>query len=308
MLHILFVPGTFGTTIHYILRAFSTTYMTDRLLTTAYRDLVTIDGSMHSFDKTGHWLCKHELEDAVNGKIVLPNITTPIYPMPDYHADEIINLFRDNFPLDKYVFIYINSIEYAEINMLAQYHKVSTGVLNKTIDIFCSNNVDDIIKWNNEYTHWSELQLWELREWLSIFYPVWVQEWIDARQYADPTWLYISSEEILSNPFTTFRTILDYSGELDNTLMSKFNEFVGYWQTKQQYLLDEYELINRIVNTSISNESFNWSNLNIIAESIIQQKLRINGYEIKCYNLNEFPTSSIDLHNLLEPYESNITQ
>ena len=300
-LHILFVAGTFGTTLQYVLQAYSTKYTTNQLLSNSYQSLVTADGSMHLFQKTGHWSCKQLLEDAVNGKIAVPLITTPAYPMPDYCASEVIEFFKDNFPLDKYVFVYIDSTEYAEINMLAQYYKVANGVLNKTLNIFCGNNVNDIINWNNEYTHWSNMQHWELREWLSIFYPVWVQEWIDGRQYADPTWLCISSKEILSNPHKTFQNILDYSGGIDNTLITKFDEFVDYWRSKQQYLIDEYELINRIVSTAISNESFNWSDLHIIAESIIQQKLRANGYKIKCYNLNEFPTSSIDLHNLLEP-------
>lgn len=161
MLHILFVPGTFGSTIQYILRAFSTTYTTDRLPNISYADMITADGSMHSFYKTGHYLKRTDLENLTEGSI--PNITTPIYPMLDYHADEVINFFKDNFPTDKYIFIYINSIEYAEINMLAQYYKISNGVPNLSIGMFCGDNAHNIVNWNSNYKHWSEMQTWELR-------------------------------------------------------------------------------------------------------------------------------------------------
>lgn len=297
-MNILFVPGTFGTTVQYILRAFSTTYISIKL-PMDYRDLVIEDGSMHSFAKIGHYLCQSELEDIVSGKSEKPILTSPIYPMQDFHANEVINFFKDNFSLDKYIFIYINSIKYAEINMLAQYYKNETGQL--PVQKFCGDNIHNIIKWNSNYTHWNEMQQWELREWISIFYPIWVQEWMEAKQYADPNWMCISTQEILDNPYEVFSKLLHYSGPVDLESIPIFNEFVRYWSARQQFLEDEYKLINCIVNTTILNEPFTWSELNIVAEAIIQQHLRKNGFEIKCYNLNKFPQNSIDLHNLLEP-------
>jgi len=300
MLHILFVPGTFGSTIQYILRAFSTTYSADRLPNITYADMITPDGSMHSYYKTGHYVWKYELDDLVGGLIDKPLITSPIYPMPDFHADELINFFKINFPDDKYVFVYVDSLEYAEINMLAQYYKIAKGVSNKTLEIFCGKNEHNIINWNINYKHWSEMQLWELREWLSTFYPTWVQGWIDSYNYADQNWLSVSSKEILDNPHDTFLKVLNYSGEIDSNLISTFSDFTTHWRSQQQYLLDEYNLIKKIVQTSIANEPYEWSELNIISEAIIQQHLRSNGYEIACYELNKFPTSSTVLHSLLE--------
>ena len=302
-MHILFVPGLFGTTLQYLLRTFGSTYASSQLVrypNLSHGDIITADGSMHTFYKTGHYCTKDELTSLINGTIAKPDITTPTYPMVDYHADEVINFFKNNFPTDKCVLMYADSVEYAEINMLAQYYKCAIGVINQTIGIFCGDNFHNIVNWNSNYTHWTDMQQWELREWLSIFYPTWIAEWIDANSYADPNWLTVSSKELLDNTQETFQNILEYSGGINQMLISDLHEFTTYWRSKQQYLLDEYSLIKKIVQTTIANEPFRWEELNVIAESIIQQHLRLNGYEIKCYNLNVFPTSSTELHNLLE--------
>lgn len=312
MLHILFVPGTFATTIEYSLRMFCRAYKNTRHELPQLIGAITNDGSMHGYTKQAHYGSKVHLDDLLNGTVsivddiviadpIKSEITTPLYPMVDFHADEVINFFKTNFSTDKCVFVYIDNIEYAEINMLFQYYKMAKGVLNLTLGVvFCGNNAHNITSWNTNYTHWSDMQTWELREWLSIFYPKWAEEWIDAVNYADPSWLLVRSKDILDNPQKTFREIIDYSGGIDPEFNSEFNEFTKQWSIKQQYVLDEYSLIKKIVQTTISNELFRWDQLNIISESMIQQHLRANGYEIKCHNLNTFPRSSIELHNLLE--------
>jgi hypothetical protein len=83
-------------------------------------------------------------------------------------------------------------------------------------------------------------------------------------------------------------------------LTSEFDNFVNAWRLKQQYLLDEHAIIKNIVKFTISNTLYTWKKLNLISEAIIQRQLRDAGYEIRCYNLNELPTNSIDLHQLLD--------
>jgi hypothetical protein len=297
MTHILFLPGTFGSTIDYVVRTFA---INCPELTIEPESYITSDGSMHSTTKLGHWTGKSDFEKYFNGEIDHDiEVSTPTYPTFDLHAKDIIDLFKNNRPNDKYIFIYIKDINDAELNMLMQYYKIAKGVIQFGIKIFCGKNEQNIINWNSNYTHWSEMQAWELREWLSLFYPGWVSEWIEAKQYVPETWLQISSDEILNNTISTVEKIFDYYKKLDTSKRKQLENFLKVWRQKQQYIIDEYNLVENIITNTIDNKDFSWEPVNIITESIVQQKLRSRGFEIKCYNLNIFPTNSKILHNLL---------
>jgi hypothetical protein len=301
VIHILFVPGTFGSTVQYTIRQFDKNLIDNRILC-LQDELILPDGSMHSFVKTGHYTLLQDLNDFLDGKTDRDIIiTSPIYPMVDAHAESIIALFVDRRPNDKFIFIYVADIEQAEITILAHYHKISTGFKNLSIGTLCGDNQHDIINWNPKYTHWSQMRQWELREWFSKFYPVWVQEWIEAKNYVPPSWLTISSGDILNNTNETFKKIINKTGNFNSDFQDDFDDFVDLWRSKQQYILDEHATIKNIVKFTVDNIPYTWEKLNVISEAIIQRRLRDAGYEIKCYNLNEFPTNSLDLYNLLEP-------
>jgi hypothetical protein len=300
MIHILFVPGTFGTTVQYAVRQFNKNLVGHRILRT-HRKLILPDGSTHSFIKSGHYGLLQDLNDFLDNKIDQDIVvTSPTYPMSDAHADTIINLFQKYRPNDKYVFIYVDSIDQAEITILAQYYKISTGLRNLSIGTLCGNNQHDIINWNPKYTHWNQMQQWELREWFSRFYPAWVQEWIEAKNYVPPSWLTISSRDILNNTNETFKKIINETGNFNSDFQDEFDDFVDLWRSKQQYILDEHVTIKNIVKFTVDNIPYTWEKLNVISEAIIQRRLRDAGYEIRCYNLNEFPTNSNDLYQLLD--------
>ena len=298
-IHILFVPGTFGSTVQYIVRQYNLE-LSDHRVQPDNDDLILSDGSMHNFYKTGHYQTIKEIEDYFNNKIDQDIvITSPIYPMHDAHANTIIDLFATHRPADTYIFIYADGIDQAEITMLAQYHKIFTGSLNRTLDWLCGDNRHNIVNWNASYTHWSQMQLWEIREWISMFYPRYVQEWIDAKQYIPAAWLPVSSGDILANTRDTLLEIIDHAGKFDPDLENEFDDFVNVWRSKQQYLIDEHATIKNIVEYTISNTPYIWEKLNVISEAIIQRRLRDAGYEIRCHNLNELPAHSIDLYQLL---------
>ncbi len=273
-----------------------------------FSNFILPDGSMHSFDKTGHYFLKRELDDFfINQSTSTIEITTPTYPMEDATPDEIIKLFEKNCPHDKCIFVYMDSLEYGEINLLARYHKIVNGnfpghypSIEHVVGIADIHKKEDITEWNTSYTQWSQMQLWELREWISIFYLESIQEWLDANQHVKSDWLTVSTRDILDRTEETFLKIINYSGEFESTASEEFTNFVSYWREKQQYLLDEYRIINNIVDSAISNIPYTWKTLNLIAEAIIQRKLRSRGYNIKCFDLNVFPTNSQDLFNLLE--------
>lgn len=288
MIIIPFVPGAFASTVEYVLRNHTEEYKQDK--TDAK---ICDDGSMHSFVKTNHIYNSQLLEKNIIESSNTNKILTPIYPFVDLHARETIDVINQYSP-EKIVFLYVPDLEYAEINMLFQYYKIALG-LNAGLDIFFSSNYKPT-DWNKNYKSWKEMAKWELREWLSIFYLQWVNEWIEVVNYVN-TDIKISTKDILNNPLDTFRKIINCCA------LTEYNELDNFaleWRNKQEYVLDEYRLINQIVQAVLNQQDFAWNKLNIISEAILQQKLRSNGFEIKCWNLNQFPTNSQDFELLLE--------
>ena len=291
MIIIFFVPGMFGSTIEAMTRTF-----TQEFVGKSVSMRITKDGSMHTFSKQLHPLKRDEVLSMLQFPV---DICTPLYPMEDAKLDEMadeLSLSND----DKLILIHANSDSAAELNMLFQYHKISTGVLNLTESIFCGDNAHNIVNWNRNYTSWQEMQVWELREWLSIFYAEWTQEWIRSAEVKfNRKSFTVSSTDILTDLEGTFTKISKY---LELTIINKteLTQFCNNWTKAQQYIVDEYRLIDSIVSSILNNEDYNWPTVNIIAESIIQKRLRDAGFELKCYNLNKFPTNSKALVKLLE--------
>jgi hypothetical protein len=69
-----------------------------------------------------------------------------------------------------------------------------------------------------------------------------------------------------------------------------------------EFAKSENELIHQIVTSTIKNIPYTWDStkLSIIGEAKIQYLLRANGYELKCFELNKFPTASTELAKYLE--------
>jgi hypothetical protein len=276
----------FGSTIEYVLRSFTNNFK-------SITGEVLEDGSMHSFNKAFH---------PTNMSFLITNsgvdISTPTYPFDNHGLPEIIQVFYDKQLLDKAVILYADSLRAAELNLLFKYHKIAFGKnLKLGLEIFCDTNTHDFVNWNQNYTHWNQMQAWELREWFSLFYVPWVQEWIDSEHQVPDTFLKVRNTEMLYNAKDTCRRIFKFfnlteTGDLDS--------FIDHWTEKQQYIVNEFNLLDEICSNTVSNTDFNWSQINIIAEAIIQQRLRALGYEIRCDGLNTFPTSSKTLYSLLE--------
>lgn len=290
MIHVFFVPGMFGSTLEYVLRNYSNEY-------TSVNATVLPDGSMHSFDKEFHPNSHLDLELKLK-YMASDAITTPIYPFQQSHLPEILEKFAAHVgSINKEILIYAANTKDAELNVLFQYHKVAAGNYQMGLDAFCYNNTHDIIKWNADYTHWSQMRPWELREWFSLFYVAWVQEWIESQNQVDTNFYKVSNIEILENLPRIAREIFKHC---DLTESPGLDDFGVHWRSKQQYIMDEFDLLDRVVECTINNVLFSWDPVNIIAEAIVQQRLRANGYEIRCDGLDVFPTDSTTLYNLLE--------
>jgi hypothetical protein len=286
MIHIFFVPGMFGSTVEYVLRDY-TVEMTPTNATLKH------DGSMHTFKKQNHPRASSMLD-----RMTMSEINTPIYPFNDMYLVEILRKYPIHHD-DHGILLYAKSFEDAEQNILFQYHKVST-LPEFGIKIFHgspANAHQDVKPWNQQYTDYSDLAPWEFREWFSIFYPTWISAWQTSVNQVPNNWLKIPSADVLERPERTFESIIKFC---NLTKKEKLGEFTNQWRRAQQYILDEYHLINKIVESTVSNQPLEWHPINIIAEAIVQQRLRTKGYEIRCDGLDIFPTSAIILNTLLE--------
>lgn len=289
MIHVFFVPGMFGSTIEYITRTYSNELI-------PVNGKVLADGSLHSFDKLAHFRSAEHIDEFFkSGNAV--DVTTPIYPFKKQPLQIILKQFDQlNTAADSCMLVYADSVRAAELNMLFQYHKISVG-LKFGLDHFCGDNQHNIIAWNPEYQHWSDMHPWQLREWISLFYVHWVQEWIDSVQQVDHRFLTIKNTDFLFDSNNTANRIFAHCGL---TQKPNLDKFLDQWQQAQQYIVDEFNLLDQIVDYTIANKSLEWQPINIIAEAIVQQRLRTLGFEIRCDVLDIFPTDSKTLYNLLE--------
>ena len=286
MIHVFFVPGMFGTTIEYVLRTFTLEY-------DSIDGVILPDGSMHSICKELH-ITQGDMLAGLK-KIQPRSITTPIYPFKDLHLPEIL-VHHEPYLGEKSrpILIYGSDLRSAELNILFQYHKIAA---DRGLDIFCYKNSHNIINWNPTYTHWKQMRPWELREWFSLFYAEWVQEWIQSQHQISDSFLKITNTEVLYDTEKALTKMINHCGL---TLDGDLGSFVTKWQMAQQYIVDEFHLLDQIVNSTINQTKFAWQPTHVIAEAIVQQRLRTHGYEMRCDGLDVFPTDSETLYNLLE--------
>lgn len=283
----------FGSTIEFCIRNFTVDYQTNLNNLESY---ILDDGSLHSFRKQFHPMSADLYKQLLH--LNTNSINTPIYPTVDKHFPELLELLKNNqnFLKNKNILLHAEDFSAAELNMFFQYEKIAIG-LKSGLDIFFHSD-NSLRQWNSKYNHWSDLDPWELREWFSIFYPSWIQEWIDSIQCIDNNFLSISNLDFLQNTKNELYKIFEYCNLTPN--YNDLDNFLKIWQNKQNYIVEKHKLCDEIVNNSINNKFQSWNKLNFLQEAVIQKKLRDQGYEIRCWNLNEFPNNTEMLYNLLE--------
>lgn len=292
MIAVFFVPGMFGTTIEYMLKAYSNE------LTPVPEMSPGPDGSMHILDKELHPRSIDQIHAYFKSGRFPVEIATPIYPFEQAHLPEILQAWSECFGDDiKGILLYAPDLRAAELNILFQYYKISIGSYVKVgLEIFCKLHESDIKKWNQSYTHWTQVKPWEFREWFSLFYEHWVQEWINSKDLANQNFHLLRNTDFLANPDKMIRSIADFCGL---TFKKDFSGFLADWKLKQEPIVDEFHLLDEIVASTLEGRSLEWKPISIVGEAIVQRRLRSLGYEIRCDGLDIFPTDSRSLKNLI---------
>lgn len=291
MIHVFFVPGMHGSMIEHVLKAYTQERRNDRV------DILP-DGSMHLAPKDFHFGQLNILSD----NLIPENedtITTPIYPMANAGLSDIIKLFAQRawtWPRDRKILIYAADQSWAEINMLFQYHKIVRGSVNRGFDIFVGSGIENVRRWNPKYSHWNQMQPWEFREWMSLLYPGWVQEWISSPANVTDEWLTVANKDIINDIVGTMNRIIDFCGF---TPRDDLEAFLTDYRARQQYVVDEHFWAHRAVQHALSGVDTTWPALSPVGEAIVQHHLRSQGWEIKCDGLDIFPTNSVQLKKLL---------
>ena len=163
-------------------------------------------------------------------------------------------------------------------------------------------NIDNLLGWNRTSIY--DFDIWELRELVSL---CWFSKNIGQIQ----AWTTISLEynemvvfiDSLKYDFmgVILKTAEYFNISVDNSKLEELEKIHKEWEGLQCHMNKDL-LCNQIVESIITNEYFDWSAtaLTFIDEAMIQKLLRDAGVQLRCYNLNIFPTNTKDFLPLLE--------
>lgn len=222
------------------------------------------------------------------------------------HFDKIIVLYFNEQNLlwssNNIVKCFVNKEEVDFDSLHQREAKNYKGIFSKTLVDFLIFKLKKTTK--NLVTNWNKdsikkMKTWELREFLSFYL---YEQWIDLHKGLAtldkefPNILLVEIGQLRDNFTETLNKLFQY---LDLKLNHKHVELVYQNWSQVQYFQNRDKEIKNIVSSIINNIEFSWDKLSIIDEADIQRQLRNNDIELKCFNLDEFPTSVQEFQSLL---------
>ena len=170
---------------------------------------------------------------------------------------------------------------------------------------FTKNYIDSTVIYKNwpvdHSTDIKDTPKWIKREFLSFYL---MPQWLDMVEWYHPnTWQHkkchvVTVGQLLYNFEETLSQIKKFCG-LD--YVRPISDLADYHKQnlQNQKDLNADNLCNQIINSVIEQTEFHWGEISLINESWVQWQLRNLGYEIQCYELDNFPTNSVHLKELL---------
>jgi hypothetical protein len=167
--------------------------------------------------------------------------------------------------------------------------------------------IDPMLIYNNwpvsHNSNLDDLPPWIKREFLSLYLmPAWHDqvEWYNPAilQNYNNNCLIISVTNLLYNLEYTLKNIQNF---FNLTYIKSISEIMPLHATmlSLQSHLGQDIICNQIINNTLEGSNFDWQPLPLVSEGWIQWQLRNLKYEIKCNELDIFPTNSIQLKKLL---------
>jgi hypothetical protein len=169
-----------------------------------------------------------------------------------------------------------------------------------------NNQNDRDIFLNNLYDNWDikpntkidNIPKWILREFLSFYLmPAWQDQvqWNLLEWYQNPKVCIVTVDDIIYNFYETISKISKFCNLLPPN--PKIKELHTAMLAKQVHT-DKDNICNKIITSFNNSNNYTYDSLSLIDEAWIQWELRNQGYELKCNNLNKFPTTIKNLKKI----------
>lgn len=283
---ILFTGGSYGTYLEYILDTYSS-YGTN------------CSGSL-PFDSRGssHGYRGNHIDDWDSYK-QSKNYTNFVrwHPKQDHtNANQLPKIYEILEDVSKLILIYPEKKSHVLCinNIFDKYFKSDIQLFLRERGL----NINSFDNWDIQARQLKDIPLWIVREYLSMFLVPAFESELDWDIRPDlPSNVHIIT---VGNLLYNFSHVLEeITNEFDITFNQKAYD-IHSKMLKLQKHLHKHDIIERIVNSVTHGYDYDWRNeqLTILDESIIQYELRSKGIEIKCYQLNIFPTNARDLSSL----------
>jgi hypothetical protein len=311
--------GLYGTFIEWCLNYFSDITFSNELPFTEI-------GNSHKFFGNGAIISEKMFTDAIQRKCKFirmhPGATNLENLRLSKTSKQTIECYRNELLLiekmsDHVIFLYsnMNNVLWAENNVIkslveetesnVEYFKeneVSNIIFANTMEEYIRKDLNDscydlIKNWGKQDI--SNLDTWELREFLSLYlHGAWddVYNITDTLKQEFPNVIFIEIGELRDNFVTNIVALFN---KLNLPIVRDNLDFVYEKWNDLQFFKNRDNEVAQIVKDTIGNNYRSWNQLSIIDEAEIQRQLRNNGWEIKCYNLNIFPSNTKDLKKLL---------
>lgn len=149
--------------------------------------------------------------------------------------------------------------------------------------------------------NWQGNEHWETREHLSFY--LWDQHiaevrFNDVESYSNPRFKKIEINMIRDQFVDTFMALADWL-EIEVVRSIADIELLQKDWLKNEPNLHKDKLIKDLTSAIINDKFMEMKDLSIFDEAIIQRNLRLEGYEIECFELNTWPTDTIKLRELI---------
>jgi hypothetical protein len=286
---ILFNGGSYGTFLEWCLNYFSDLNFNDPLSFNS-------NGNSHKFSGN-HKLNFLGAVNYINSSEDLPIIR--FHPKTMQDEDLVDNLKFINKKFRKIVYL-IPTKNTMAWNINNKFEKIWDEGWLKHCEIEFANC---LAGWSKEKIE--QMKIWELREFLSLYF--YTQHLAESElekmqdiQKEFTKFQFITIDSLRDNFKNTIITLLEYC-KLTPTRLNKVEEIYQEWISLQCNCYKD-SLINNIVDSVLNDNLYDWSDskLTLVDEALIQFYLRQHSIEIKCYNLDTFPTNTTILKNYLD--------
>jgi len=146
-----------------------------------------------------------------------------------------------------------------------------------------------------------DMSIWIRREFLSIYLvPSWRAqvEWYFPDSWQSPKCQYVFVKDLLHD---FENTIVSLTNLLKLDVQRPIGTLLPYHEQniKLQKHINQDKICSHIIDSILHDKPTAWNALPLVSEAWIQWKLRELGYEIRCHGLDTFPTTSVQLKELL---------